>query len=292
MATCSESLFSDVQSALDSTWSELWPFFVANEAPKKAGGPFGSCYTVCGSVGFTDISGLEQLEPNMGDARATFTTCGLKDLAVLVVPLGPASCTISTEIRATGQGQLWPSGLLGAYQHPMTASVTGFLVLTVPVDHSSDASTSVVKWTEVSLDLSVQAVWTTAWPNDDSPLFPSVPQTNALSEWTTAVANKASAKMLDQLRRKVQRANAPAACAFPTVLEQVCSAETAWPAGPCHPCDTCCKCMIQQICGGACADCPCVNCGSTKWSWTLTVPFVMMSIVIVAIVGRIIKFEL
>ena len=281
---CSIATFSDLLQTLDDTWSTVWPAF---NGPQKGGLSFGSCYTACGSIGFTGISGLASLVPSaIGDPvvmpTVTFNTCGLVDTAMIVVPFDSTTLTFDVVARASGFNTLWPSGGLLSENNQVNAYLSGFLLISIP------RNGAVLQFTKPEIDISFQAIWDTdtlPWPNTDNPLFPSVPTATLLKQYTDALQKKARKEILPHLRNAIQKKDEDFLCSWPTSFAQTCNATTTMPDGACHPCDTCCKCLVQQRCDGECSDCACVSCEeNVGWRFLLLFSSLLMVIVSLLII--------
>lgn len=272
---CSLSTFSSILDTIDSTWTTEWPAF-SDTVGKINGLSFGSCYTVCGSIGYTDVSGLDALVPNLTDPNGpivNFTTCGLVDSALIVIPLASITLSFDVTARATGLDALWPT----MPSQTIDAYLSGFILITIPRDET------VLEYTKPSVDISFQAIWS-EWPDSNSPLFPSVPTADLLKKFTDSLRQDAREHFVQKLRRAIQAKNELLDCEWPAPANQTCTANTTMPALPCNPCDTCCKCLVQQRCDGECADCPCVNCTqSMVWRILLFSSALLMIVVSISI---------
>jgi hypothetical protein len=277
---CSIHTFDSVLEKLESTWSSIWPTFAVKNI--RGGLSFGSCYTVCGSLGYTNVSGVDILVPNTttsapGGPIVHFTNCGLVDKAMIVVPLDSTTITFDMIARATGMDILWPDDpnvLLDAH-------LSGYLLISIPrIDN-------ILEFSKPEVDISFQAIWdpngSNTWPEQSSILFPSVPTDDILKNFTTELQREAREDVVKKIRNALQSPDTTMNCSWPLIYAQTCSAGLQMPVGPCHPCDTCCKCLIQQRCDGECEACPCVNCHeSTFWKLVLFLAAALMIIVSVS----------
>jgi hypothetical protein len=268
---CSIVTFTPLLEKLDLSWSSIWSSFASKVI--KTGIMFGSCYTVCGSLGITGTEGLAGLVLNTEGVEGpvvNFTNCGLIDKAMIVVPIESSLITFDVVARASGFGQLWPTN----QNNMIGAHLSGFLLISIPRDEST------LLFSKPEVDISFRAVWSDEWPDSESVLFPSVPTADLLKEYTNLLQKEAREHIVPKLKDAIQSKNAIFDCSWPQIFAQTCSSTTTMPANACHPCDTCCKCLIQQRCDGECADCPCVNCNeSILWKILLTISALLMIII-------------
>lgn len=274
MPVCDVTFFNSTKVQFDAAWAGAWP---PNDLSVQAGFPFGSCYTVCGSLGVVGTSGgLSALAPDSAIATSNFTTCGDVDRATLVIPFDPEPVVLDTEVRATGLNVLWPSGGPGSEQVSATASVSAVALVSVPVRGRS------VAWSEATVDIRLSAKWTAAsmlaWPDQLSVLYPLVPITDLAGVWAATMTEAVKNTMVPILQKAIRKPNETLACDFPTLINQTCNVATSMPSNACDPCDTCCKCLVQQRCDGSCSGCPCVACDEPTWSNTSLLAVTMIGL--------------
>jgi hypothetical protein len=272
--TCNITIFTSTINRLNSIWNSAWSEAFSS-APKQSGLVFGSCYSVCGSLGLTNVTGGVPTI-NIGAASATFTTCGITDYATCLVPIDSLNISIATAVRATGNGLLWPS--TGPFV-TAPATLSGYLLLTVPV------SQTLYKFTEISVSivLNVNFGSNLVWPPDTaSAIYPSVPLYELQYQYSTELTTWMQKNLSRTLQKQLQSNDGVFTCNFPAQTDQTCNVGTTMPGSPCHPCDTCCKCLIEQRCDGSCSDCACVNCSPFGWYITEYLAIIFIVIFIIA----------
>jgi len=261
---CTIELFQDTLDRLDTSWLETLQSVVL---PKKSAISFGSCYAICGSVGITNVENLQSLDIQSG-ASISFTQCGLRDYALLQVPLEVEPyVSFTMQLRATGLGTLWPND---PDYNDAKARITGILLITVPIKDKD------LHFEDIDVDAFLYGSWLNAdgepfntWPDSSSILFNSVPLDLSLQTYITELNQSIKSKLVPKVRTFLQAPNVSISCIVPQNTEQTCTSLTTFPGEPCNPCDTCCKCLVQQRCDGECAECPCINCESVKlWSFS------------------------
>jgi len=259
--TCTSSVFDDTLSTLTTDFADTWSS-VVSKVPKATGISFGSCYTSCGSVGITDTS-VYSITLNDNLSQVTFSACKLTDLAVLIVPVEISlSCTLA--LRATGVGYTWPTPGPGddgvVYQNIL--NITGNILVSVP-RHSDKFD-----FPHLTVDVMFTGNWTLEWPDNENILFNTVPvnelATKYVENFNAAIRGPLSKGLRLSLQSNVVTNN----CTFPTLVPNVCTANTRTATEFCDPCDTCCMCLMQQRCDGECSQCACVQCDNT-WYATL-----------------------
>jgi len=273
---CSIDTFENLLNTLDETWSSIWPSFSTKNV--RGGLSFGSCYTVCGSLGYTNVTDVNTLVPNIsspGGPIVQFTNCGLVDKAMIVVPLASTVVTFNVLARASGLGELWPDD----HNQTIDAHLSGLLLISIPRNEKT------LQFSKPEVDISFQAVWAEPWPDNESNLFPSVPVADLLKDFTTTLQKEARKDIVVKIMNAIQSADRPLNCTWPIVNAQTCQSTTEMPVGACHPCDTCCNCMIQQRCDGECSECACVHCNeSILWRIVLFVSAALMLVISVALI--------
>lgn len=260
---CNQNIFTPTLNRLNNEWPAVWSAAI-QEAPQQAGTTFGSCWTVCGSLGITDIqSNLSSLMIDKDLATVDFSTCGAEDVATLVVPLDRISVTIDVEGRATGNHTVWPAPqTVGTATHKFTATaaLSGFVLVRV------SALSGKWRFEEIESDIALFSHWMNpTWPDSNNILFDSVPFDDVLKEWNRVFLAHVRPKVNASLFKLLQSVNTLKLCSMPVAYAQSCTATTKFPSTFCHPCDTCCKCLMQQRCDGECSKCACVNCENTTW---------------------------
>lgn len=274
MPNCDVTFFSSTSTEFANAWAAAWP---PSDLSTRSGFAFGSCYTICGSLGVTGTTaGLAALQPNTAAAVAYFTTCGTEDRALLAIPFDPEPVALDTEVRATGLNVLWPSGGPGSELVNATASVSGVALVSVPVRGRS------IAWSEAQVSLRLYVNWPAAtmaaWPDQASILYEAVPLPELASNWASTMTEAVQATMGPLLQKAIRKPNETLACDFGALITQVCAANTSMPNNACDPCDTCCKCLVQQRCDGECSGCPCVGCAPNTWSNTAVLAVAMIGL--------------
>jgi hypothetical protein len=279
---CSIDVFTDIIAKLHNNWSNLWSQFLSEYGPLKDGFSFGSCYTSCGSLGFSSVTGLDGLTlnttgPPVGPTDGPtvfFTTCNIEDQAILVVPMEPQPIELQSILRATGFNQVWPTGSIN---HTLYASITGFLLITVP------RSKNTLYYSRPLVDISFFINWTTdtngnigGFPEQTSPLFPTIPKDKLLYNFEKVLKDGARSKLLGPIFRDLQSNDKSFTCKWPILIKQACTTSTSALQGPCNPCDTCCKCLAQQRCDGECSGCECVRCSPSIWRYQTALCAILM----------------
>jgi hypothetical protein len=262
--TCSITDFTWLVSAISTSWNNQWAPLIAN-GPTKAGLSWGPCYTSCGSLGITDISGLESIILDDPGANMTISTCTLQDYLVLVIPMVQTTVFVDLQVRASSTVGLYPTNPIGSqFINGAPASLSGFLLVSVPISQFGVLETS-----RLDVDFSIYASWATptSWPDTSNVLYNSVPWASILNTWSSQFVQYLRSKVRVPFRNTLQMPNRLLGCRVPLDSTQTCTTATTMPNGPCGPCDTCCKCLVEQRCDGDCADCACVNCeGAYAWS--------------------------
>ena len=277
MSTCTISDFQFLVTKLNNEWDSFWSI-AAIQGPKQAGISFGSCYTNCGSLGITNVGGLDAVNLDTANATATFTTCNVEDYIVVVVPIEQTTILVDVQVRASGPNGLYPSVLGDEFVNDAPCAFSGFVLISIPVRSRK------VILSELTVDFTCFATWATpfVWPDTSNILYNGVPFQEILYEWSESFIEYLRSNLVKPLRNALRDENEYLTCVFPTAYEQTCTASTEMPIGPCHPCDTCCKCLIQQRCDGGCSDCECVNC-ETYNLWTVSYAVVIFLIVLFVI---------
>jgi len=272
-----QSVFGDTLNTLDAAFPDIWASIVS-KAPLRAGITFGSCYTACGSLGIVNVTSLDLLSLNLTlDAdgpQATFTTCNITDQAILIVPFTETILDVDLLLRATGVGHIWPTS---TNEHTHNARLGGHVVITVPSDENW------FHFTRPMVSVKLKAVWTdsnppiTSWPNQNSPLFDSVPTSDILEEYMRTLNEYVAPKLERQIHDAIQMENVPKACSYLEPIIAECRASTVGlPTSSCHPCDKCCICMMEQRCNKDCDKCPCVKCTPSAWRFfTFFITFII-----------------
>jgi len=274
--TCSQAVFDQLLSDLDDHWAEELVKALAS-APTKAGISFGSSYSVLGSIGITDVENVS-LILDTNNVCTQFSTCGIQDYAVLIVPLTNLSFDFTTKLRASYAGHIWPDSQQETYEIP--GYVSGFFIASVDVNDSG-----IFDWPNIRLDLRLTGQWNQGFlPDGENVIFSSVPFQALMDQYTTALAKHLKEHFLPKLRFKVQRNKSSENCDIPVAPKQECTS-TVSPVGPCDACDVCCKCFMQQRCDGECKDCACVSCTLQNWSFMQALATLLMIIVSLAILA-------
>lgn len=275
---CDIGLFQDTLDRLDTNWLDTLQAVVL---PKKSAVSFGSCYAICGSLGITNVENLDQLDIQLQNAVASFTQCGLRDYAILQVPLEVEPfITLTMQLRATGLGTLWPNDP----DFIANARITGILLVSVPITDKD------FKFEDIEVDAFLYGSWYDSngdsfnvWPDSSSLLFNSVPFDAILNTYVSELNESIKSKLVPNVRKFLQAHNTAINCIVPQNVTQTCSSLTTFPGEACNPCDTCCKCLVQQRCDGECANCPCVKCDSVKlWSFSQIFVTILIGCFIVA----------
>jgi len=277
---CDISLFQSTIQRLDDTWQNTVVSVLPN-IPKKSGLSFGSCYVICGSIGISNVDNLILFDLQLNESVVSFTQCGLKDYAILQVPIETQPyVNLTMELRATGLGLTWPN----EPDFDAFARLTGVLLISVPIRNKT------LEFVDVEVDMIVYGSWYNVagvplndpWPEQDSFLFNSVPLDILLKQYVESLTKYFKAELVPKVRDIIQAPNVSINCIVPANVSQTCTALTTFPSSACNPCDTCCKCLVQQRCDGECKDCPCVSCKEVKtWSFTqLIVTFIVVCFII------------
>jgi len=259
-SVCVKADFQDFIDAIGNTWPSMWAT-ATTHGPIQAGLSFGSCYTSCGSLGLTDVNGVGPINLDLAQATATFTTCSAEDYVILTVPFEQTTVLFDVQVRASGPTGLYPSGIGQYLVSNAPAAVSGFVLVYIPVRGS------LLIASELRVDWSLYATWTTTWPDTTNILYNSIPWASILNQWTESFVQYLRSNLRTMYQNELRSQNELLGCHFPPEFAQTCEVSTEMPNAPCHPCDTCCKCLIQQKCNGECASCDCVDCQSyNEWS--------------------------
>lgn len=263
---CSIDLFAPFLDSLQQNQSDIVGFTIEN-APLKYGFSFGSCYTLCGSLGITDVN-LDNLTINTDTQSEDppslkFSDCGSNPLsAILRVPIS-GLITMTLRLRAQGKNDLtWPASGSGEINHD--AVINGEILFTFPMSNSN------IELSNYLVSVNFVTLWTNdAWPDDTNFLFDKIPKEKLLFDWTTQFNDHAQKRFIKKTKKLVLLSDIGYTCTIPSYTPMVCTADMAL-AGfttieNCHPCDTCCKCFVQQRCDSGCNACPCINCTKSSW---------------------------
>ena len=278
--TCSISDFTWLVNSINDSWNNRWSALVAN-GPTRAGLSWGPCYTSCGSLGITEIQGLNGILLDDASANMTISTCTLENYLVIVIPFVQTTILVDLQVRASSTVGLYPTSPIGSqFINGAPASLSGFLLVSVPISFDGLLETS-----RLDVDFSAYATWATptSWPDTSNVLYNSVPWDTILSTWTSQFVDYLRTVVKKPFRNSLQMPNRLLGCRVPLDATQTCTTATTMPNGPCGPCDTCCKCLVEQRCDGPCADCACVNCeGAYGWS-PIAAIFVFLVILFVVV---------
>lgn len=291
---CDESVFQNALPFLEQAWTKYWTTS-STPLPNKFGIVFGrTCHSVCGSIGFRGVTGLQALQPDWAAwgtpaAKKSFTTCASTDYGIYVVPFTAGTITADVDHRATGTDVLWPQAPNG-HTTPVTIDVNGFLVFSVPLE-ITDTNTTDVKFKSSLVSVRLALNYATgllapAWPDAASTLFPFVPFADALGQYEASL-NEYAEKLTNQMQAYVtsHMVNTTEPCEVQETAAQTCSAGTTMPGQACNACDTCCRCLVQQRCDGECSSCPCITCNAFNYEITflLAVLFIVVFLVAYAV---------
>lgn len=241
---------------------------LSKQAPTKFGLYFGHCASLCGSLGITNVEGLDALDFTYNAGSTTpygstvfYSTCGLTDAAIIRIPV-QTSLSLALVLRASGQNEYWPADP----SFTADAMLLGEIVLTIPIDDQT------LRYTQVSASVHFTAHWldSVTWPDISNVLFERVPLTKLIDDYASHL-NSSFAKSIErQIKTTMIEPDGPLACTIPSFTKMTCTSEMAngglSSAVACHPCDKCCKCFVQQRCDSECDQCPCVKCNKSQWA--------------------------
>ena len=245
------------QSQFASVWADSM-----KKAPTRAGKSFGSCYSVCGSVGISNVDDLENLQldtvgPNVL-GRLYFSQCAIQDYALILLQIQEEPLNVHLSVRATGglDNDAISIGPQGTH-----ATFSGFLLITIPV--KIEAATTTFRFSDCTVDASLQARFAdlSYFQTNAGDFFNSLPIESTLSEYISTLNAYLKTEIPWRFRKLLQASDASVNCTVPASMNQTCASLVS-PTSGCDICDTCCKCTMQQRCDNECESCPCVSCSS------------------------------
>jgi len=257
---CTSANVADFLRPLSTSFSDIWLQCI-QDAPTRSGEAFGSCYSICGSVGITNVS-LETISLDPITTRLFFSQCALRDYALILVQIPEQTTDVNVTIRATGS----VADVLFAYgPATMVATVSGNMLLTVPINVTD--TTTEFQFSDCTADANLSARFSASSLTSVSNaqhgdlFFTSLPIESTLNAYMTNLNAYLKTQVPKRFRRLLQAKDVLASCKVPAFSAQECTA-SAGPSTACDICDTCCKCMMQQRCDNECESCKCVSCSS------------------------------
>jgi len=274
-----DSISSIILEKLDSNFDECF------ESSKNLStiNSFGSIYSNRGSVRVVPNENITALSLNTDTndptgPTASFTTCTVKNLAIILVPIVPTSVEFEMHVRYTSSIDSIASIIDDTVF--MRAMINGSLML------SYELTSNLIMYSRPNIDITFNGYWQNrssfndkfAGKNQD--LVDSIKIDTVLTDYLFKLNSSFNAKKMQNILRSK---NESIGCIVSQHLPMTCTINTTVVPQYCHPCDTCCNCMIRQICDGACSSCPCVNCYQREFSLVsiISISFILCSFLIV-----------
>lgn len=248
---CSIDLFQNVLEKLNNNFDDCF----LDAAQLSTITSFGTIYSNRGSVRVLPSEGITSLNLVTEDAKATFTTCTIKNLAIIIVPISSLPISLKLHIRFTSS-----SSVIDEVDE-IIASIGGSLMLTYSLTSNS------IQYSRPNIDITFNGEWASSvssWPtlvDKDPDLVESIKMNDVLNEYLTQLKKTFNARLMQKFIRSNDEA---LGCIVSQHEPMVCTKNMVAVPNYCHPCDTCCNCMVRQICDGECSNCPCVDCSQNN----------------------------
>lgn len=258
--TCNAAQINAFLQPLTTSFSDIWLECVKN-APTRSGEAFGSCYSICGSVGITNVS-LQDIAIDPVTSRLFFSQCAIRDYALILVQIPEQNLDVNVTIRATGS----VSDTTFTYgPQTMYATFSGNMLITVPI--TIKQSSTKFEFSDCMVDANLNARFTPASLVSVSSMlnadlfYNSLPIESTLNTYVASLNAYLKKEVPGRFRRLLQANDLEASCTVPGFSAQQCTSSVS-PTMACDICDTCCKCMMQQRCDNECEGCKCISCSS------------------------------
>ena len=285
--SCDISLFNSFLNSLHDNENEIITHAIL-DAPLKYGFSFGSCNTLCGSlgvIGALNLNGLVFLTDPLDTVPPTvqFSNCGASPLSALLRVAIYGDVTLQVRAREQSPVTTWPD--TGSGEFDANATLQGEMLFTFPMTDTN------IEFSNYSFSVNFIGAWNNVlWPNQDNVLFQRLPLDKLVYDWTKQFTDYVSGRIYSKIRKLVLLPDFGYTCTVPNYVPMACTAQmkasTYTTISTCHPCDTCCKCFVQQRCDSGCDKCACVNCAATPWILGPLLITIYIAILIVIIIMK------